>query len=250
MQQTIIPVSLGPFGIVNAFLLHGERTILVDTGFPGSGSAIMAALSRHGIAPKSISLILLTHAHFDHMGSAFEMKERLSAPVAVHESDLQSVRKGVPPPLNPINTWGRILRARMESRTTRPVEPDVVIIRGMNLGEFGIEGKVVETPGHTPGSISILMPGAAVVGDLIAGGAIPGGIIKREHPSHPPFQDDLAVVRSSLQRVLKHKPNKIYVGHGGPLRPHAVQEFIEKDRLFTDLSPLPKVKEQPKKSRS
>lgn len=228
MKQTVHPIPLKPMGFVNAFLITGERTILVDTGFPGSDAVIMAALSRYGVSPKSISLILITHGHIDHIGSAYALQQRLGAPVAVHESDQQAVRSGIPPALVPINFIGRMIKGRLENRIARPVEPDVVIIRGMDLGPFGVEGKVIETPGHTAGSISVVLPGGVVIaGDLLA-----GGTFKKNRPAQAPFHENLKQVAQSVRKVLNQKPTTIHVGHGGPLSPHEVRQFLEKDRAL------------------
>lgn len=228
MKPEVIPVPLGPFGMVNAFLLRGERTILVDTGVPGSGEAILAAMKRNRIDPRAVSLILITHGHFDHMGSASDLRERLGAPAAVGESDLQALRTGVPPPLTPTCLFGRFARPFLDRRMVRRMEPDIVIIRGMSLAEFGIEGKVIETPGHTAGSVSVILPtGPAIVGDLLC-----GGMLRRTRPALPPFQDDIAQTRESLRKVLKSKPTAIHVGHGGPLSPSAARAFLESDRAF------------------
>lgn len=234
MKTTLFPIPLSPFGIVNAYFVTGERTILVDTGFPGSAGAILAALKRNNIPPKSVSLILLTHTHIDHMGSAFDLREHIGAPVAVHESELQSARTGIPPALVPITFLGRMVRSNIERRTARPFEPDIAIIRGMDLAGFGIEGKVIETPGHTAGSVSVILPGGiAIAGDLAC-----GGFLKKQQPALAPFHEDLAGVRASVKKLLKHKPNVIYVGHGGPLSAHAVLEFIDKHPSFAaDLAP-------------
>lgn len=226
MTTTVIPIPLGAFGMVNAYLLRGERTILVDTGFPGSAGAILATLKRNGISAKSVSLILLTHTHIDHMGSAYDLREHIGAPVAVHESEMQSVRTGIAPSLVPITFLGRLIKGSIERRTARPFEPDIAIIRGMDLAEFGVEGKVIETPGHTAGSVSVVLPGGiAIAGDLAC-----GGFANKKTPALAPFHEDLANVRASVKKLLKHKPNTIYVGHGGPLSAHAVREFTEHDR--------------------
>lgn len=231
MKPTVIPIPLGPFRFVNAFLICAERTILVDTGLPGSAETILGAMKQHNVDPKAISLILITHAHIDHMGSACDLRERIGVPVAVHESEVRAVRTGIPPELNPINFWGRLMRGSIERRTTRGLEPDIAIIRGMGLAEFGIEGKVIETPGHTAGSVSVLLPGVGV----IAGDLLSGHFLHREKPMQPPFQEDLGQVRESIKKVLQHQPATIYVGHGGPLSPSAVRSFLKTDRAFASL---------------
>ncbi len=72
-DSMVMPVQLG---YVNAFLIKGERPVLVDTGMSKDSTAIMEKISSFGIDPKDISLILLTHCHFDHCGGVSDLKSR------------------------------------------------------------------------------------------------------------------------------------------------------------------------------
>jgi glyoxylase-like metal-dependent hydrolase (beta-lactamase superfamily II) len=75
----------------------------------------------------------------------------------------------------------------------------------------------METPGHTAGSISLILPnGEAVVGDLLMGGFL-GGLVRRGVPNVAYFQDDEREAQRSLRAVLATGARKLYVGHGGPL---------------------------------
>lgn len=90
----IVTVPILPRGMVNSFLLIGERPIVVDTGVPGSAPKILAALAREGFAPGDVSLILITHRHVDHIGSAAAVKQATGAPVAVHALDAEWLGRG------------------------------------------------------------------------------------------------------------------------------------------------------------
>ncbi len=73
MTKTITQISLG---MVNIFTLRGQDGyILVDAGNPNSADAILDKLKAHGIAPGDIRLIIITHAHVDHFGSAAALRE-------------------------------------------------------------------------------------------------------------------------------------------------------------------------------
>lgn len=90
----------------------------------------------------------------------------------------------------------------------------------MRLDELGVAGVVLHTPGHTPGSISVVLDsGDAIVGDLLMGGYL-GGAILPTRPAFHYFAADLPGVMVSLDRVLAAASGRLFVGHGGPV-PHA-----------------------------
>ena len=66
MTVRIVPL---PLSISNAYLLLGDRPVLVDAGKPGEEEKLLHSLRQHGIAPSDLSLVVLTHGHTDHAGS-------------------------------------------------------------------------------------------------------------------------------------------------------------------------------------
>lgn len=226
----IITVSILPRNMVNSFILIGERPILVDSGMPGSAPKILAALAREGFAPSDISLLLITHRHVDHIGSAAALKQATGAPVAVHTLDADGLRRGDGGPRPPTGWGGRLFDLTgIPSEKAEPCEPDIVIDRDFSLEPYGVPGGVVtHTPGHTAGSVSALLPnGDVLAGDLVIGGVtFLGGIMRLGHARKPPFEDDPLTVRQSLLQLLEQGAQRFYVGHGGPLAAAAVREYI------------------------
>src|SRR6478609_682120 len=96
--------------ISNGYLLLGARPVLVDTGAPGDLKRILSGLNAHGIKPKDLSLILLTHGHSDHAGCAAELRRRSGAQIALHVGDITLVRNGRNGVLAVRDLLGRILR--------------------------------------------------------------------------------------------------------------------------------------------
>ena len=83
-------------GICNCFLLRGSfGYALVDTGLEKHGDAILKALAKQGILPTQIKLLLLTHAHPDHAGSAAQLKKATGATVVAHQLDAEIIESGV-----------------------------------------------------------------------------------------------------------------------------------------------------------
>jgi hydroxyacylglutathione hydrolase len=210
-----------PLGRANVFIIRGKCPIIVDTGYPGSAPAIVDKLTENGIDPKTVSLIIITHGHADHFGSAADLKKQTSAPVAVHKLDTETLRKGQDPPLHPTGAIGRLLLPLLERRgpaKAPPVEPDILIEGEMDLKKFGTDGNIIHTPGHTPGSISVVLPsGEVIIGDLIM-----SGIFRWWQPNYPLFADNMVQLNKSIQLILRRKPTKIFCGHGGPFNSKAI----------------------------
>ena len=72
--------------------------------------------------------------------------------------------------------------------TAPPVKPDIITESELDLSKFGVEGKAINTPGHTAGSLVVILPG----GKIIAGDTIMRGIIRFWQPNYPLFADDMA----------------------------------------------------------
>jgi glyoxylase-like metal-dependent hydrolase (beta-lactamase superfamily II) len=162
---------LGSF--VNGFALRDDdgQVTLVDCGFKRSPATISAALSHLGIAPEQVTRIVLTHAHSDHAGGAAEMVRRTGGRgVAVHADDAAAARTGIAPPLDQSLRLGRLLTR--VSRRDKPAFEPVPVEAELRDGEvLAVAGglRVVHTPGHSPGHVSLLHQpsGVLIVGDAL-----------------------------------------------------------------------------------
>jgi hydroxyacylglutathione hydrolase len=218
----VIPIRLS---ICNVFLIQGARPILVDTGRPKDFSVIVKALRGHGVALADLSLILHTHGHWDHCGSTAKLREHTSAPIVIHRADAPMLRQGNNGVLTPRNLTARVFKPIMDL-SYPGTEPTRLIEGETDLAEYGVSAKVLETPGHTAGSISILTSEREIiVGDLIMGGFL-GGRLFRGRPCLHYFYEDLEILKNSIRNVLDLSPSRIHTGHGGPLDPRAVARLF------------------------
>lgn len=182
-----IPFQIaGPFGkridrFVYVFLIYGKRICLIDSGVAGSERIIFQYLKDTGRSPQEISMLILTHAHPDHIGSAAAIKRITGCTVAAHASErswiedvaLQAKERPVPGFFDLVGGSVKVDRALKEGDKLIPDGcPDL---------------RVLHTPGHSSGSISLWI---AKEGALITADAIP---IAGEMPI---YQDILASVRS------------------------------------------------------
>ena len=83
-------------GITNCFVLEGEKGfVLVDTGAPHNEKKFIDFFSSCGLSPRDLKLILITHAHHEHLGSAVALKRLTGAPIALHPADESLSLSGV-----------------------------------------------------------------------------------------------------------------------------------------------------------
>ncbi len=222
IETEVVTIGLG---MTAAFALKADRTVLIDAGNPGHEGKILDKLARAGVIPGDVSLILITHGHADHFGAAAALKEATGAPVAVHRADAEALRQGRNPPVIPRSwtaRWLKCLLGRFVPGSGPPVEPDILLDGETVLDRFGVAARVIPTPGHTPGSISIHLPGGPViVGDLIR-----GGLLCRRRPLPPWVADDPDQNRDSVRAVLDLAPTTILAAHGGPFDPAAVSKWL------------------------
>ncbi|MCG6498000.1 MBL fold metallo-hydrolase [Kitasatospora sp. A2-31] len=215
---------------VNAHLLLGRHPIIVDAGTPGSGPRIVEQVAAHGVDPRDVRLIVVTHGHLDHFGSAAELRRLTGAPIAAHAADLGPYRSGRGRlPYLPTGPMGRLMaRNRKLHEPAEPFEPDIVLTGETDVSDFGVDGRIIPTPGHTAGSVSLLTDdGDLVAGDLVANsflGLLPG------RPANPPFHDDPLANLASLRAMLALGPARLHVGHGAPLDPARVDRWARAEQ--------------------
>jgi glyoxylase-like metal-dependent hydrolase (beta-lactamase superfamily II) len=163
----------------NWYLVEGDDGLLaVDAGVPASWRSLMAALAQLGRTPGDLRALLLTHAHFDHIGFAERARSELGIEVWVHEND-------VPLTHHPLqyaherSVLGYLLRHRQarpiaiafaRSRAFFP-QPVTDVRRYGDDGELPLPGRprVCFTPGHTLGHCALHLADRDV---LIAGDAL------------------------------------------------------------------------------
>jgi glyoxylase-like metal-dependent hydrolase (beta-lactamase superfamily II) len=205
----------------NAYLLLGERPVVVDAGSPGDEAPILAALAAAGRGPRDLAAIVLTHGHADHAGAAAALRAATGAPVLLGDGDTAMAAAGRNLPLVPTGLEARLV-APFVPQAFPGVVPDVVVAEPLDLSAYGISATLRPLGGHTRGSAIVELPwGDVVVGDLLRGGRL-GGRLRAKVPMTHYYEEEPAAVTAVAGRVLDAGARRLLVGHGGPLAADAV----------------------------
>lgn len=208
MSTKIVPIT-APF--TNAHLLVGERVVIVGTlGLAGT-RRILGGLERLGKTPDQVSLIVLANGHSEQVGGAQELRALTGAPVALHWADLEMVQAGHVLKRTPIGGLGRVV-AQLSPPKPVVLATDIMLEGSLNLDRYGVDAQVIETPGHTPGGVSVLVDGGqAVIADVLR-----GDFLREGRPDYPFFAQSLPKLHSSLRNILGLPLGRLNVSHGRP----------------------------------
>ena len=213
----------------NTYLVEADNgLVLVDTGMPGSEKRILKAVADLGREPSDVKLILLTHRHWDNIGSAAALKKATSGTLVSHGFEKPYVA-GTLVVITPRawSLYGRIARralaiASSTKKLLRLVKYHPVLVDEASddesiLDRVGLDGSIIWTPGHTKGSISLFLNKSrvAIIGDLLR--------TKRGKLREPLFMENISQERSSVQRILDLHPVMLCPGRGKPLPPSKVR---------------------------
>ncbi len=215
MDQLITPIQLPlplNFNRVNSYLVRTDQGLfLVDTGMTNARHQLETALDHLCSHPGDLKLIVLTHGDFDHCGNAAYLRSKFNAPIAMHPADAGMLENGD-------MFWNRKIKNRLLRKLIPLInrigeenqgKPDIFLEDGMNLMEYGWDAQVLNTPGHSSGSICLLTS----TGDLLCGDLLTNSTGK---PRLNSVLYDVQAGRASLERLKTMPIKKVYPGHGLP----------------------------------
>ena len=196
------------YGSANAYLVRGRTgSVLIDTGTEKYRESILRVCRN-----QSVKLIVLTHGHFDHCQNAAYLAEALGCPVGIGGADIALLEQGAKRKVHGRGAWGRIYAAaanwNIAHKKMTYLKPDIILQPDMSLTEYGVDGRVIALPGHTAGSVGVLLD----AGQLFAGDAMQN-IGK---PARTWCYEDYESAASSVRRIREIKASCIYYGHGKP----------------------------------
>jgi hydroxyacylglutathione hydrolase len=189
-------IPVGALG-TNCYLVWDEGTkkgILVDPG--DNATRIMNRVREHEL---TITSIIATHCHFDHIGAVAPLLEELKVPFMMHKDDLSWVEESE----NAAARWGFTIR--------KPKDPDRFLEDGDIIDVGGEKLTVLHTPGHSSGGMSLLYQGGApnivIVGDTLFQGSIGRTDFR---------QGSFELLERSIREKLYSLPDDtiVFTGHG------------------------------------
>ena len=218
MQRIVDGVWEVGIGYVHAHVVEADDgLVLVDTGTPGKIGKIDGALRDIGRSVEDIRTILLTHWHYDHIGTLGEIVRRSGATVLAHSLDAAVIDGSTPPQL----TWIMKLTAPILGKPAlAPVDR-----RLDGDGPTGVPGvTALHTPGHTRGHLSYLLERH---GGVLFAGDVATNMSGRVRRPPKPVTPDMPTNEASMRRLAEMEFDTIVFGHGKALVGGAAARFRE-----------------------
>ena len=209
-------------GINNCFIVsnpQGGSAILVDTAQEKYRDKVLEACKG-----RNVTLIVLTHGHYDHAQNAAWLAEKLGVPVAMHPADVPVLSDILHESLRYVDFTSFMLInllklslhpgfgwiAKCLGAHVDPFGPVVELREGASLAAYGVDATVLELPGHSAGSI-----GVAAGNDLLVGDALTNLFYTSKAVI---FSDKEAMLRSAEKISAYGEGVMIHFGHGKSLR--------------------------------
>lgn len=225
MALQIIPFE---YSINTAYIIKDQGAVLFDASYKGAAASFSKLLSDSGMEPGEIKLIIISHGDFDHAGGARELQELTGAKIVMHEKDREKLEDSIFHWPEGVNAWGKFSRALFKPMLRKkvafpPARVDMVLDnQGLSLKEYGIPGKILHTPGHTYGSISIVLEsGEAFIG-CMAHNKFPFVI----RPGLPIYAMDIDLIKQSWKAIIDEGAHTIYPGHGKPFPLGKIRKYL------------------------
>lgn len=199
-----------PFPSANVVLIGGERPILVDTGFGSDLGELEHLLRKAQIPPASLSLIVNTHYHADHVGGNYGLQTQYDVPIAAHRWEAHLINR----------RDSEACSARWLDQPVEPYHVDRFLVEDETVSTGTLVFRVLHTPGHTLGHVSLYEPNERI---LICGDAVHSNDVAWLNP----YREGVGAIErtmESIERLLELDVRWACSGHGPAI--------TEPDRAF------------------
>lgn len=222
-------------GRCNCFLIsYRNKHLLVDSGRENRWENLSKGLDKLGVSHNSLMALILTHSHFDHAENAANIKEKYKTAITIHKSEADYLQRGDNPVIRGTTFVTRLIIAVLARKLVfryiryKPVEYDILVEERYDLNNAGFNGYLLHTPGHTPGSMSVIIENEiAIVGDTMFG-VFKGSVF-------PPFADNPKLRVKSWERLLDTGCSTFLPAHGTGRSKELLQRQYDKYKRAYDL---------------
>ena len=195
----------------NCYLLKTQKgVVLIDSGYSINEEEFLKKLDESGVKKGENNYLILTHGHYDHVGNSMILKEKYNFQIAIHKADLDLLNNPQNIEMDYNTSFARMIlrlsKKQLKNSIWTDVHPDLLLNDQDELKEMGINGKVLHLPGHTKGSIGILIDtGALYCGDTF---------MNIKYPQPALLAEDFTELNRSIKKIFNEKINIFYPGHG------------------------------------
>ena len=192
------------FNFFKIFLIKGiNGDILIDTGFLTTRNKVKKICEKN-----NVKLIILTHAHIDHVFNAAYLKRKFKCKIAIGINDLKNLDNSIinsVPVNNKYKYRTKLMNFFMKHIQKEDFKPDILLHNNEELNRYGISLKIIDLPGHTNGSIGIMYNNNLFVGDAL---------VNRKKYIELSYQmQNRQLAFESALKIVDLNPQTIYIGH-------------------------------------
>ena len=191
------------FGYFNVFVIRGtDGDVVIDTGF-----ILMKRSLKRWLDQFNVKLIILTHAHVDHIWNVKYLKDLYGCRVAISEDDLINLdNRNIKtyPSCKRCRLWTKLMSFGMKHFVPEKFDVDLLLHDGDILNEYGLKLKIVSLSGHTDGSIGILYDKYLFCGDAL---------INRRKIDIAYQNQNNDRARENFKVIRRIKPKILFLGH-------------------------------------
>lgn len=204
MEKNYDNIYMKRFNYFNLYVIKGkDGDILIDTGFIGIKRNLKKWLDNF-----NVKLIILTHAHVDHIWNVSYIQKLYNCDVALSINDIENIDNSnikSTPSKNKYKTWTNLMNWGMRHFIPKEFDINIKLQDNQILNNYGLDLKIISLPGHTKGSIGILYKDYLFAGDAL--------VNRRKRPTLAYQNQDNNSANKSAKKIIDINPKIVFVGH-------------------------------------
>lgn len=216
MEKQYGNIYMKRFFYFNVYVIKGiNGDILIDTGFIGMKKSLKKWLEQF-----NIKLIILTHAHIDHIWNVNYLKKEYNCKVAMGVEDIDNLNNHIiksKPAKKCYKLWTKIMNLGMKIFKQKKFKVDRLLRNNQTINKYGIKLKIISLNGHTNGSIGILYNNYLFAGDAL--------VNRKRYPEIAYQNQNNEEAFNSYKRILEINPDMIFVGHDREFSINKLKEY-------------------------